>query len=348
MSEVINNIDSLLEAYPNTRYMGSKRKVLQFLNDVISDLEFETCLDAFSGSGVVSYYFKRKGKKVYSNDFMRFPYMYTLATIENESTKLLDSEVDMLLNSAESHNQFIKETFGGLYFSDADNVFLDKIRNNINHLSSEYTQAIALSALVRSCLKKRPRGIFTYVGDKYNDGRLDLQKSMEEHFLENIDLFNNAVFSNGQQNMAYNRDVFELDVTPDLVYLDPPYFSKSSDNDYSRRYHFVEGLVRNWEGLEIQNETKTKKFKRLNSSFDTKIGTYAAFEAIFKRYQDSIIVVSYSSNSLPSKDEMIAMMKKHKKEVRIYEMDYLYSFGNQSSKVGDNANRVQEFIFVGI
>jgi len=344
---ILDNVDLLVEDYPSTRYMGSKRKVLPFIQDVVSDLDFETCLDAFSGSGIVSYYFKKIGKEVYSNDFMKFPYLYNLATIQNDEEQLSMNDVDMLLHKNGRSQNFIQNTFKGLYFSDEENQFLDTVRINIEKLPSDYTKAIALSSLIRACLKKRPRGIFTYVGYKYDDGRKDIQKSLKEHFLENVELFNKAVFSNGKKHISFNQDVFSLDVKPDLAYFDPPYFSKSSDNDYTRRYHFVEGLAKNWDGLEIQYETKTKKFKRYKSPFDTRKGTYDALDRIFKKFKDSIIVVSYSSNSLPGKDEMIAMMKKYKSRVEIHELDYLYSFGNQGHKVNDNANRVQEYLFVG-
>lgn len=344
---ILEDVSKIVEDYPSTRYMGSKRKVLPFIQDVISTLEFESCLDAFSGSGIVSYYFKKIGKEVYSNDFMKFPYLYNLATLENNFEKLSMEDVEMLINSKGKNEKFIQKTFKGLYFSDEDNMFLDSIRSNIEKLSSKYAQAIALSSLVRSCLKKRPRGIFTYVGHKYDDGRIDIKKTLKEHFLENVDLFNNSVFYNGKSHKSFNQDIFSLDLKPDLVYLDPPYFSKNSDNDYTRRYHFVEGLVKNWKGLEIQEETKTKKFKRYKSPFDTRKGTYDAFDRIFDKFKDSTIVLSYSSNSLPGKEELISMMKKYKSDVQIHELDYLYSFGNQGNKINDNANRVQEYLFVG-
>lgn len=344
---MLDSVNILLEDYPATRYMGSKRKVLPFIQEVMSELNYENCLDAFSGSGIVSYYFKKIGKEVYSNDFMKFPHLFNLATIENSSEKLSANAVDMLIHKKGRSQRFIQNTFKGLYFSDEDNKFLDTVRINIEKLPSEYSKAIALSSLIRACLKKRPRGIFTYTGHKYDDGRLDIRKTLKEHFLENVELFNNAVFSNGKEHQSFNQDVFSLNLKPDLVYLDPPYFSKSSDNDYTRRYHFVEGLAKNWKGLEIQNETKTKKFKRYKSPFDTRRGTYDAFDKMFNKFRDSIIVVSYSSNSLPGKNEMISMMKKYKKEVEIHELDYLYSFGNQGHKVNNNANRVQEYLFIG-
>jgi DNA adenine methylase len=347
MIKLEEDINQLIASYPSTRYMGSKRKVLPFLHDALSKLEFNSCLDAFSGSGVVSYYFKRLGKQVYSNDFMRFPYMYNLATVENQSEQLSDGDVGFLLSSNPNPRSFIQETFQGIYFNDEDNAFLDNVRSNIDLLPNDILKSIALSALVRTCLKKRPRGIFTYVGERYNDGRKDLLQSFEEHFRTNVQLFNDAVFDNGQDNRSFNQDIFTLDVQPDLVYLDPPYYSKKSDNDYTRRYHFVEGLVKYWEGLEIQTETKTKKFKKYSTPFDSRTQVYDAFKRLFEKFADSTLVVSYSSNSLPSKDEMIELMGAVKNNVEVLELDYLYSFGNQGHKVNDNANKVKEYLFIG-
>ena len=57
----------------------------------------------------------------------------------------------------------------------------------------------------------------------------------------------------------------------DMVYMDPPYYSLHSDNEYVRRYHFVEGIACNWQGVEMQWHTKTKKFKTIRLRFLTKI-----------------------------------------------------------------------------
>src|SRR5699024_7017342 len=93
-----------------------------------------------------------------------------------------------------------------------------------------------------------------------------------------------------------------------LVYIDPPYYSPLSDNEYVRRYHFVEGLARNWQGVEIQKNTLTKKFKSYPTPFSSRTGAHDAFDRLFRRHRDSILLVSYSSNSLPTLDEMVALM----------------------------------------
>lgn len=233
-----------------------------------------------------------------------------------------------------------------MYFDREDNIFLDNVRANIDFLEDEYKKAIALSALIRACMKKRPRGIFTYIGERYNDGRRDLQMSLKEHFIDNIEAFNNAVFDNKRTNKTFCSDIFNLSVNADLVYLDPPYLTSKSDNDYIRRYHFVEGLVKNWKGLSIDYNTKTKKFKSYRSLFDSKNTVYDALDTLFQKHRNSILVVSYSSNSIPSKEEMVVLLKKYKQKVEIKEIDYKYSFGNQGNKVGDNSNKVKEYIFI--
>jgi len=336
----------LLEHFPGTRYMGSKERVLPFIWRCLQGVRFESVLDAFSGSGCVSYMFKQYGLKVVSNDFLHFAYRFAHATIENHGVYISDDDLAMLLAPNPQASTFIADTFQGLYFSDEENRFLDSLRSNIERLTDPYKKSLALSAISRACLKRRARGIFTYTGYRYDDGRRDLQIPLQEHFIGNIRQFNAAVFDNGKQNLALNSDVFDIDTSADLVYLDPPYFTPNSDNDYSRRYHFVEGLVRGWEGLELQPETKTRKFKRYETPFLSRQTTYSAFDRLFARFRDSILVVSYSSNGLPDKSELASMLKNYKQHVHVYHTELMYSFGNQGAKVGDNANRAQEFVFV--
>jgi DNA adenine methylase len=340
--ELLNNQFKL---FPGTRYMGSKNRIIQEIGEILIDYEFSSFYDAFAGSNVVGYLFKTLGKRVITNDFMSLSHTISKAIIENSRQTISKDDLDFLLNTP-SNQKFISKKFKGLYFEDSDNLFLDQIRDNIDKLDSDHKRAVALSALTRACMKKRPRGIFTFVGHRYDDGRQDIKLSLKEHFLLNIDLFNNAVFDNECECKSYNGPTESLKVVADLVYLDPPYFTPNSDNDYVRRYHFVEGLVKNWEGIELQEHTKTKKFKSYSSPFSKKTETYLAFEKMIEKFQNSIIAISYSSNSKPDKEELVAMLAKYKTNVIVHEIDHLYSFGNQNHKVGNNANRVKEYFFV--
>lgn len=334
--------------YPSTRYMGSKAKLLSEIWGVASQFNFDRAVDLFAGSGVVGYMFKSQGKAVVSNDYMSFSNVFAKAMLENNSETLSADEAQELLLPKHKSDNFVEKTFAGLYFTDDENRLIDTLRVNIARISSPYVRSIAMSALIRACFKKRPRGIFTYVGHRYDDGRKDLSMTFEAQFLEAVDAINGAVFSNGKSHKAIHGDAMSADsVDGGLVYIDPPYYSQLSDNEYVRRYHFVEGLARNWEGVEIQQHTLTKKFKSYPTPFSSRKGAADAFDILFKRHRGSIILVSYSSNSLPTLDEMVSLLSKHKSRVEVLPVDYKYSFGNQAHKVGTNKNTVQEYLFIG-
>ena len=334
--------------YPSTRYMGSKSKLLTEIWGVASQFKFDHALDLFAGSGVVGYMFKSQGKAVISNDYMSFSSVFAKAMIENNTETLsIDDARELLLPKFKSDN-FVENTFSGLYFTEDENRLIDTLRTNIAKIKNSHIRAIAMSSLIRACFKKRPRGIFTYVGQRYDDGRKDLSKTFEEQFLEAVSAINGAVFNNGKIHKAIHGDAMTAEFGESgLVYIDPPYYSPLSDNEYVRRYHFVEGLARNWEGVEIQQHTLTKKFKSYPTPFSSRQGAADAFDQLFKRHRSSILLVSYSSNSLPTLDEMVSLLSKHKSHVEVLPVNYKYSFGNQAHKVGSNKNTVQEYLFIG-
>ena len=57
-------------------------------------------------------------------------------------------------------------------------------------------------------------------------------------------------------------------------------------------------------------------------------------------------VVSYSSNSLPKREELTEMLKAIKNTVVVHDIKHRYSFGTHSHKVGNQNNAVQEYLFV--
>ncbi len=334
--------------YPPTRFMGSKAKLLSEIWSIVSQFDFETAIDLFAGSGVVGYMLKCQGKRVISNDYLSMSAATGRALIENNRVRLSIDEANALMEPCNQSDGFVAKTFKDLYFSDEENTLIDIIRANIEALRGKYKRAIAMSALMRACLKKRPRGIFTYVGQRYNDGRKDLRLSLRQQFLDAVESINNAVFDNRKANEVCLGDAMQLSTRErGLVYMDPPYYSPFSDNEYVRRYHFLEGLARGWKGVEIQQHTATKKFKSYPTPFTSRNGAAEAFDLLFRRFRESTLVVSYSSNSLPTLDEMVSIMAKYKSRVEVVPIDYRYSFGNQGNKVGNNKNTVQEYLFVG-
>lgn len=344
LKEVPPPMSLQVKCYPPTRYMGAKNKVLPYIHQVARQFSFDSVLDLFSGSGVVSYLFKTMGKRVIANDYMAMNATLAHAMIENSRFTLSEKETDCLFTPNSNASTFVQDTFEGLYFDDVDNATIDLVRSNILNLRNSTKRAIAMSALLRACMKKRARGIFTYTGLRYDDGREDLRLSIEEHVRHAVKLINGAVFDNGKENKARYGDAMTTRFKADFVYIDPPYYSPLSDNEYVRRYHFLEGLAKGWKGIDIQWHTKTKKFKNYPTPFSTRSGAEDAFDKLLGRLRDSIVLVSYSSNSLPDKETIISLIAKYKRHVEVVHVAHKYSFANHKPTT---RNAVQEYLFVG-
>ncbi len=327
--------------------MGSKYALLPFLHGVLAELEFDTVVDAFAGSGCVAYLLKAMGKRVLANDFLNLGATVAAALVENPGIRLSAGSLAELLRPAPHRERFIEKTFGGIFFRPEDLRFLDLVSWNLQALENRHERALAMAALIRSCLKRQPRGVFTVAGspERYDDGRRDLKLSLREHFLEQAAVYNSASFANGRANRARHGDVFELAAeTADLVYLDPPYVPRADDNCYVKRYHFVEGLSCYWRGLTIRHDTKVRKIEKRFTPFSSRRTALPAFDRLFGQFADSIQVLSYSSNAYPDLPVLLELMGRYKRRVEVHEHAHRYHFGTHAAA---RRRCVSEFLIVG-
>lgn len=333
--------------YPELRYMGSKHRLLPWIHGVLRGLDFDTAADPFVGSGCVAYLLKTMGKSVMASDFLNFPAVLAAATIANSRHRLDSAALKSLLAVRRNGPHFIEQTFDRIFYAPEDLRFLDRVSANIEKLNYPHQRALARSALMRSCLKKQPRGVFTVSGDlsRYDDGRRDLRLSVEEHFLEQVEAFNRVVFDNGRRHTAKHADVFSIKPKGvDLVYLDPPYVPRSDDNCYMKRYHFLEGLSCYWKGLRIMENTRVKKIEKPYTPFSYRKTATEAFDRLFKQYRESIIVLSYSSNGFPDREILEGLLRRYKTTVTAYEKPHRYHFGTHGAV---ERATVHEYLIVG-
>jgi adenine-specific DNA-methyltransferase len=333
-------------AFPRLRYMGSKHRLLPWLELVLGSLDFESALDAFSGSGCVSYLLKTMGKRVHANDFLSFARDLAQATVVNSSEPLTVEEVAMLAEAGDLGGGFIERTFSGIFFTDEENRFLDAASNRLDRLSPDKA-ALARAALYRSCLKRQPRGVFSVGGLRYDDGRRDLRLSLRDHFLESVEVFNGLLFDNGYHHRATRGDVFELEPSDwDLVYLDPPYVPRADDNCYIKRYHFLEGLSTYWRGVEFEPRSKVRKLRKRFTPFSYRRTAEDAFARLFEKFGGSQIVLSYSSNGYPDLERLVSLLSAYKPNVEVHEQRHRYHFGTHA-RVARKRAVVTEFLVVG-
>ena len=323
--------------------MGSKYRVVPYLAKVFAELPCGRVLDGFSGSGVVAYALKEMGAEVVTNDFLHFPATVATATIANSDTTLTPEDLECILRPNADGRDFIRATFSGRYFPDDDLGFLDAAWSHIEGLGP-HKQALAISALCLAAARKQPRGVFTVTDFRYDDGRRSLRAPLRTLFTEAVSDYNQAVFDNGRSSRTVCGDIFELEPEGfDTVYFDPPYVPPRDDNDYIKRYHFLEGLSLYWRGQRIMEETTTKKLEKRFTRFAYKRTIREAFRELFHRFRESVIVLSYSSNSIPDGQELEELLRTEKRDVRMHAIPHRYSFGTHAAAT---RRIVDEYIFV--
>jgi len=339
---------ALAGSFPSTRYQGSKAKLASSIWRQIADLDFTTCLDAFGGTGAVAYRLKQEGKQVTYNDILRFNYYFGQALIENSSVRLGVTDIKWLLSrhSHITYPTFVQDTFHDIYFTDEENAWIDQTITNIRQLTDPFKFALAFFALCQACIVKRPYNLFhrknLYVRladvERSFGNKTSWDRPFEHWFRLFLNEANGAVFENNQDNRAVCLDAAQVPGRFDLVYVDPPYTSKQGVSvDYFDFYHFLEGLAQydEWPNL-IDHGSKHRRLKPRRNEWNDPNRIAGAFDRLFRRYRDSIIVVSYRSDGIPPQTELVSLLKRHKSSVRLEHFGrykYVLSTNNGSSEL---------------
>jgi adenine-specific DNA-methyltransferase len=330
--------------FPATRFQGSKAKLVDWIWDGVKDLEFDSALDAFGGTGSVSHRLKREGKLVSYNDFLRFNFMIGQALIENSEVRLLEDDVIAIIReqSGVEYPTFIQDTFQDIYYTEEENRWLDVVVTNIRSIEDRFQRALAFFALFQACIIKRPFNLFhrKNLSIRTNDvkrsfgNKTTWDKPFTHWFPKFVTEADLAVFDNGRQCLALNEDPATIAGHYDLIYIDPPYISpKGVGVDYLHFYHFLEGLTDydNW-SAGIDYSKKHRPLKDPKSEWTDPKRIYAAFERLFDRYSDSILAVSYRDNGIPSAPDLMNLLRKYKSDVQVVRKEnYKYVLSTYNS-----------------
>ena len=316
----------------STRYQGSKAKSSGWIVDRLRDLKCTTALDAFGGTGAVSWHMKLAGMQVTYNDVLECNRQTGMALIQNDSV-LPDPSVYGRIGEKRpdvEYEDFIKRTFGGVYYTDEENAWLDTAVQNVHAEPDGIARSLLLFALFQACLVKRPYNLFHRAN--LNMRTRDVKRSFGnkttwerpfEHYVKRYSAESaGAVFRGEKRCSAICMDVMEIQPGFDLVYLDPPYVPlKGPGTDYVGFYHFLEGMSRYNEWPELV-DTGSKR-KHIPSAENISVWTDRhlidnSLNALFEIHCDSVIALSYRSDGCPDMDDLKGIYKKHGRSVNVH------------------------------
>lgn len=324
--------------FASTRYVGCKRRSIDWIFGHLEGLNYDTCLDACGGTGIVSFEFKKREKHVHYNDILRSNYFTGKALIENKGICLSSRDIEFITTEQSDihYPDFIQKTFKGVFFRQHENHWLDVTVTNINTIDDQYKQALAFHCLFQASLAKRPFNLFHRKNlnlrlrniERTFGNKTTWERPFDELFRRFANEANSAIFDNGRANRSFNENILAFRHNDyDLVYLDSPFICTDGDGtDYFILYGFLEGLSNygEWKKFLHYNECSIG-YKHISDEWTRKTSILSAFEKVFKIFKDSIIVISYRSPGTPSQYLLRKTLQKYKRNVTVHSFAKQYA-----------------------
>lgn len=322
-------IHEYLTLFPRTRYYGSKKRILGWIHDNLKDLEFQSVLDCFGGTASVSLLFQAMGKEVTFHDALQSNTISANVLLRGGiSSKQLIKYENFFNTIKPIETGFISQTFENIYFTNEENNWLDGVIEAIKGLKKRSDRDLCLYVIFQASMMKRPYNLF-------HRANLYLRKADVKRSFGNLTTWNTPFPETAKKILCelhklpkrneHNFSIFpptsaeKIPAKYDLVYIDPPYISDTSKNDgYWKKYHFLEGIVNYDKWHEMIGEGDKIKMLQMNSDIKKWESKHEFTQRLFslvESHKNSIVVLSYMTNAIPSVKELEVFFHLHFKKV---------------------------------
>lgn len=318
------------------RYIGSKTKLLNFIDDILKqeNASYSSVADIFAGTGVVGHHFNNKAA-ITLNDMLESNYLAHQAFLGPQAIDKdrLDNRICHYneLNADNISDNYFSDNFADTYFSHENCRLIGFIRDDIEDFSktaclNERERAYLITSLIYAMDR-----IANTVGhyDAYRrSGCLD----------KKLELGPLVVGNQNQNNKVLREDANRVvgAISSDVVYIDPPYNSRQ----YSDAYHLLENVA-SWQKPAVSGVAKKMDRAHLKSRYSLK-SAGIAFSDLIENIHPSTkyIVVSYNdmgssgdqrSQARISDHEIISALER-RGALKVYEKEFRQFTTGKSSK----------------
>lgn len=335
------------------RFIGSKARLLTQINEFLTpklDGTEQSFTDLFSGSGVVSQYFKDRFK-ITSNDLMYFSYVIARATVQLNHVptyaKLAQAGIADPFKYLQSkdltgdHGGYVTDNFspagaaGRMYFQTKNAIRIDFVREQIEQwfdagLIDDDGYYYLLDALIQG---------IPFVSNITGTYGAYL-KRWDKRSYKPLALIPSSVVDNESANSALQEDALQLirHSSGDIVYIDPPYNARQ----YAPNYHVLETIAR-WDKPVLHGVTGQRDYQDEKSTFAMKSKVTAAMQDLFGHLNFKHVVVSYSTDGLIPEAGLHQLLADNavNGEVAVKRMTYR----KYKSKIVNPKTQVEELLF---
>jgi adenine-specific DNA-methyltransferase len=324
------NVKKFIETIPNTRYYGSKKKLLPWMYDILKDLNFYTVLDVFGGTASVSLLFQYMGKKVTFNDILNSNTISANALLNSKFDKYLPSDIMSFFDNVKPLYGTISKHYENIFFTTDENMWLDGAISAIMKIEDKNLQDLYFYFIFQASLMKRPYNLF-HRANLYMRTNKGINRSFgnavtwNRSFTKTIEFLIQDYFSMEKYGIPAEilppTDASKLNSGYDLVYIDPPYIQGAKKDTYWKKYHFLEGMVNydQWE-RNIQTNLKTKQFgsNSVIDEWETPALFTKKLSLLIQQHKNSIVALSYVSNATPSEEKLLEIFSNYFEKVTIF------------------------------
>lgn len=349
-------------------YLGNKRALLDFIGSAVEIVKQELgkkkldFFDVFSGSGVVSRFFKQYANNLYVNDLEDYAYTINKAYLtnktdidKNEFDKWHSFLVSNLKTSLLRDDGFIRRLYSPsddkdikkgerVFYTVRNARYIDTARQLLNDVPEPYKTLFLGNLLYEASVKTNTSGIFKgfYKNSKTNIGQFGGNgKNALTRILANIRI-QKPVLSKFNCNVK----VFQGDSNKickkvpgvDLAYLDPPY----NQHPYSSNY-FMLNLINNYIEPHSISKVSGIPIQWNKSSYNKKTDALISLRQLCENIDAKYLLISFNSEGFISYREMINMLKKFGK---VRSFDHKYNVFRACRNLNQRDIHVTEYLFL--
>lgn len=326
-------------------YLGNKRSLLSFIGTAVNVVkenlgkEKLDMVDIFSGSGIVSRFFKQHSRILYANDLEDYCrtisqcYLSNAAEIDLERLAEAYRTVKTALDTEPLRPGFISELYAPaddqniqkgerVFYTTRNARYIDTARQRIETVPEPYKTFLLAPLLYEASVHNNTSGVFkgfyknskTGIGQFGGNGRNALQR-----ILCDIEL-KFPVFSRFScETVILQKDANQLarELPPvDMVYIDPPY----NQHPYGSNY-FMLNLINSYQRPEEVSRVSGIPVGWNKSAYNKKQTAKDSMYDLCTHLKARYLLISFSSDGFIGKEEMVDMLSSMG-EVEVLDRDY--------------------------
>lgn len=325
------------------RYLGSKTKLLNFIDDILHEegIEFKSFADIFAGTGTVANHFYGRSQVIVNDilDSNNHIYHAFFGKDEIQEDKLKDRLKHYnSLDLKKYDDNYFSENFSNTYFDAKNSKKIGIIRDDIEKLFEERIITEREKSYLLTSLIYALDRIANTVGHYDAYRKVDIPE--KQLFLLPLN-----IKASKYPTEIHKDDANELvkRIKADIVYIDPPYNSRQ----YSDAYHLLENIA-TWKKEAVFGVAKKINRSHIKSKYNMKSAGVAFGELIYN-IEAKYILVSYNdmggsgnarSQSRISDHEILSALKR-KGTVQVFETSF-----KQFTTGKSNKNDLKERVFL--